>query len=100
MASLLTQTKANSTNTAVDAAIEKVNVIMSNVGSYRNRLQHALDVNLSEAGLKQSTLSKITDTNYAAETSSLLKSQIIRQAGMDILNKAKLNPEIVLKLLE
>ena len=100
VASLLTQTKANSTNTAVDAAIEKVNVIMSNVGSYRNRLQHALDVNLSEAGLQQSTLSKITDTNYAAEASSLLKSQIIRQAGMDILNKAKLNPEIVLKLLE
>ena len=55
---------------------------------------------MSQQSLKKEALSKVSDTDYANESASLLKSQILREAGLNILDEAKLTPEIVLKLLE
>ena len=100
VASILTRAKANSTNSAVEAALEKVSLLSTKIGAYENRLSRALDSAMSQQSLKKEALSKVSDTDYANESASLLKSQILREAGLNILDEAKLTPEIVLKLLE
>ena len=100
VASILTRAKANSANSAVEAALEKVSLLSTKIGAYENRLSRALDSAMSQQSLKKEALSKVSDTDYANESASLLKSQILREAGLNILDEAKLTPEIVLKLLE
>jgi flagellin len=54
----------------------------------------ALFENLSAAN------SRITDTDYANETASLTKTQILQQAATAMLSQANAQPNVVLALLK
>ena len=65
-----------------------------------NRLVHTID-NLSNVITNtEASRSRIVDTDYAAETSELARSQIIQQAATAMLAQANQSSQAVLSLLQ
>lgn len=83
----------------LDTAIGKVNENRSELGALQNRLHstsNSLGIaveNLSDAR------SRIADTDIAAETSTMVKNQILQNAGISVLAQANSAPNGALKLL-
>jgi flagellin len=91
---------ASSAITAIDAAIETVSAIQAKAGAYQNRLD-AVVSNLTESNQNMSaSRSRILDTDYATETTSMAKSQIISQAATAMLAQANQSAQSVLSLLK
>jgi len=89
----------NALNT-LDAAISTVNQTRAQLGAYQNRLQFAVsDLQIGSDNLSASR-SRILDTDYAAETTNLAKSQIVSQAATAMLAQANQQPQTVLALLK
>lgn len=84
----------------IDTAITTVNSFRSTLGSKINRMTSAAD-NLANISMNtQASRSQIEDTDYAAATTSLAKSQIIQQAATAMLAQANQQPQAVLSLLK
>jgi flagellin len=97
---LTTQSGAHSAIGVLDAAIATVDTMRAGFGAKINRLTYAAD-NL--ANISQNTSasrSRIMDTDYAAATTDLAKSQIIQQAATAMLAQANQQPQSVLSLLK
>lgn len=83
----------------IDEAIKRVNENRSDLGAMQNRLHSSSNSigiaveNLSEAK------SRIMDTDIAAETSNMVKNQILQNAGISVLAQANAAPNSALKLL-
>jgi len=91
---------ANQAIVAIDAAIETISKSQANSGALNNRMDYIV-ANLSEASQNMSaSRSRILDTDYATETSSLAKQQIISQAATAMLAQANQQPQSVLSLLK
>ena len=85
---------------AADSAIEAVSTQRATFGAATNRLTHAID-NLTNVLINaEATRSRILDTDYAAATSELARTQIIQQAGTAMLAQANQLPSSVLQLLQ
>ena len=84
----------------IDAAIAGVDSQRATFGSALNRLNMAI-ANLSNAKLNaEASRSRVVDTDYAAETAELARTQIIAQAGIAMLSQANAQPQSVLSLLQ
>jgi flagellin len=93
------QLVASSVIGKIDTAIDNVNLQRATLGAATNRLTHTVD-NLTNVVVNaESTRSAIQDTDYAAATSELARSQIIAQAGTAMLAQANQMPQTVLALL-
>ena len=91
---------ANQAIVAIDAAIETISKSQANSGALNNRMDYIV-ANLSEASQNMSaSRSRILDTDYASETTSLAKQQIISQAATAMLAQANQQPQSVLSLLK
>jgi flagellin len=91
---------ANQAIVAIDAAIETISKSQANSGALNNRMDYIV-ANLAEASQNMSaSRSRILDTDYATETSSLAKQQIISQAATAMLAQANQQPQSVLSLLK
>jgi len=85
---------------AIDSAIDQVSLQQSRAGAYQNRLDSVVS-NLTESNQNMSaSRSRILDTDYAQETTSLAKSQIISQAATAMLAQANQAGQSVLALLK
>ena len=85
---------------ALDLALSALNSQRSTIGAAVNRLTHAVD-NLTNISQNTSeSRSKVEDTDYAAATSELARTQIIQQAATAILAQANQQPQSVLSLLK
>lgn len=85
---------------AIDDAIARVDGKLSQLGALDNRLESVIKTNeLTEINLA-SAQSRIMDANYAKETASMVKSQLLQKAGSSVLAQANVIPETVLTLLE
>jgi flagellin len=83
----------------VDDALEIVNEARATLGAVVNRLTSAAD-NMSNISQNiTESRSRILDTDYAAATTELARTQIIQQAGMAVLAQANQQPQSVLALL-
>ena len=90
----------DNTLNAIDAAIEGVATQRATFGATMNRLEYAVD-NLASSSLATATArGRIEDANYATETTSLARSQIISQAGTAMLAQANQKAQSVLALLQ
>jgi flagellin len=77
-----------------------VSAIQAKAGAYQNRLD-AVVSNLTESNQNMSaSRSRILDTDYATETTSMAKSQIISQAATAMLAQANQSAQSVLSLLK
>jgi flagellin len=91
---------ANQAIVAIDAAIETISKSQANSGALNNRMDYIV-ANLSESSQNMSaSRSRILDTDYAVETTSLARQQIISQAATAMLAQANQQPQSVLSLLK
>ena len=99
-ASVSTRDGAENSITTIDSAMNSINSERARMGSMINRLGYAADnlTNISQ-NLTQAR-SRIQDTDYAAATRELARTQIIAQAGMAMLSQANQQPQSVLSLLK
>jgi flagellin len=101
--STLTMTTAALANTAlaaIDTAIAGVDSQRATVGAAINTLEFAVD-NLANASQNtQAARSRISDADYAAETTELARTQIIAQAATAMLSQANQQAQGVLALLK
>lgn len=90
---------AQTTITAIDAAITAVSAQRSDLGANQNRLEHAVKtLNVSGENL-QAAQSRIADTDMAAEMVKYTKANILSQAGTAMLAQANQSGQGVLSLL-
>jgi flagellin len=84
----------------VDDAIQNVSGMRATIGAFQSRLQSASsnlmisDENLSAAN------SRIRDTDVAAESTTLAKTNILMQAATSVLGQANTQQQLALKLLQ
>jgi flagellin len=97
---LSSRSASNTAITTVNTAIAGVEAYRAKFGSTINRLEYAAD-NLANVSQNTSaSRSRILDTDYAAETTELAKSQIIQQAATAMLSQANQQAQTVLALLK
>jgi len=84
----------------IDSALASVDSQRSSLGAVQNRFDNTISnlQNISENA--EAARSRIKDTDFAAETATLSKNQVLQQAGTAILAQAKQLPQAVLSLLQ
>jgi len=83
----------------IDLALENVSSSRASLGALQNRLESTIN-NLSTTSENLSaSRSRILDADFASETATLSRNQIIQQAGVSILAQANQQPQIALSLL-
>ncbi|AQM19076.1 flagellin [Vibrio anguillarum] len=83
----------------IDTAMKYVDSHRSELGALQNRFNHAIN-NLDNVHENlASSNSRIKDTDYAKETTQMVKQQILQQVSTSILAQAKKQPNLALALL-
>jgi flagellin len=91
---------ANAAISLVDGALAQVSKIRADLGAIQNRFESTI-ANLSATSENLSAArSRIRDADFAQETASLIRAQILQQAGTAILSQANAVPQSVLSLLQ
>ena len=98
--SISTETNAGFALTQLDKAITAVSSERAMYGAYISRLENSVDSFNNVAQNQDQSRSRIEDTDYAVETTSLSRNQILQQAGNAILAQANNSKDVVLSLLE
>ena len=93
-------TVASNAITRLDNTIADVSAQRATFGAISNRLTHAVDNLTNVKTNTEASRSRIMDTDYAAATSELARTQIIQQAGTAMLAQANQLPQTVLALLQ
>lgn len=98
--SVSTPGAASAALVAIDAAIDTVDDKRADMGAIQNRFQSTIRnlTNISEN--VSAARSRIKDTDFAAETASLTRLQIIQQASTTVLSQANQRPQAALSLLQ
>lgn len=94
-----TQSSATSAITSVDAALDKVNQLRADLGSYINRLEHTINNISNQEFNTQDAESRIRDVDFAHETTQFSRNQILVQSSTSMLSQANQSPQSVLSLL-
>jgi flagellin len=90
---------ANAAIAVLDGALSQVTSIRADLGAVQNRFSSTV-ANLTTTSENLSAArSRILDADFAAETASLTRAQILQQAGTAILAQANAIPQNVLSLL-
>jgi flagellin len=83
----------------LDESIDSVNMMRSNMGAFINRLEHAIN-NLTVSNTNQQAAeAQIRDVDFANESASFSKNQILMQSGTAMLAQANQSSQGVLSLL-
>ena len=91
---------AQATLTSVDTALQTINDSRASLGAYQNRFTSVV-TNLQTASENLSaSRSRIVDADFASETASMTKAQILQQSGIAMLAQANSIPQNVLALLQ
>jgi flagellin len=84
----------------IDAAIQTLNSQRADLGSISNRLDSTVSNLTNISSNLQAGRGRIEDADFAAETTSLAKSQILQQASTAMLAQANASKQNVLSLLQ
>jgi len=84
----------------IDESINRVSTLRGRLGAVQ---KNVIETNIASLGVALENISaarsEIIDTDFAAETAELTKSQILNQAAISVLQIANNNPQQVLSLL-
>jgi len=95
-----TQTLMTTVVTRVNEYISALNTQRGKLGAYQNQLESSVN-NVSDLSVNLSAArSRVQDTDYAKETASLTKGQILQQAATAMLAQANQMPNVILSLLK
>jgi len=95
-----TASAASAVLTQIDSALTTINAQRAKVGATVNRLTYAADDLTNVQQNISTSRAAITDTNYAAASTNLSRSQIIAQAATAMLAQANQQSQNVLTLLK
>ena len=99
VSSLTSQSDAIQAINSLDASINSINMMQSNMGAFVNRLEAAI-TNLTSSNTNQTAAqSQITDVDFAHETTNYTKNQILVQSATAMLAQANTLPQSVLQLI-
>ncbi|MBQ6112259.1 MAG: flagellin, partial [Synergistaceae bacterium] len=95
-----TRASASASISILDAAIHKVSVQRTKIGSYQNELEYNTN-SLKETSLHmQESESRITDADMASEYIEFVKLQILNQSGTSMLSQANQNSQSIMNILQ
>jgi len=97
--SISSQVSAESALLTIDAAMNDINAVRAEIGAVQNRLQFTvanLEISSENLGAAES---RIMDADFASETATFTKNQIMVQAATAILAQANTLPQLALQLL-
>jgi flagellin len=97
---LTTSTAAASAIETIDTALLQLNNQRANLGAITNRLNSTVNNLTNMSTNLQAGRGRIEDADFAAETTSLAKSQILQQASTAMLAQANASKQNVLSLLQ
>ena len=83
----------------IDAALGQINSSRGDLGAYQNRFSSAIANLQTTSENVAAARSRIQDADFAAETASLTRNQILQQAGVAMLAQANALPQNVLTLI-
>jgi flagellin len=89
-----------SLTTSLDTAIETLSSQRATLGSQMNALSYVNTNLLGQQANLSASKSTILDTNFADETATLTKGQIMQQAATAMLAQANQMPNVILSLLK
>ena len=93
-------TNVDASISAIDTALANINATRADLGAAQNRFSTTIS-NLQNINENASAaLSRVQDTDFAAETAQLTKQQTLQQASTAVLAQANQLPSAVLKLLQ
>jgi flagellin len=98
--SVATVAGANTALGRVDSALSAVSSLRSTLGAIQNRFESTISSLSAVSENLEASRSRILDADFAAETASLTRAQILQQAGVAILAQANTAPQSVLALLQ
>lgn len=90
---------AISSLSVLDGALVTINATRASLGAYQNRFASVVSSLQTTTENLTASRSRIVDTDFAAETASLSRNQILQQAGTAMLAQANQIPNGVLALL-
>jgi flagellin len=90
---------ANRSLSIVDSALASINGQRARFGALQSRFQSTITSLQTTSENLSAARSRITDADFASETASLTRGQILQQAGVAILAQANALPNNVLALL-
>ena len=96
---LSTVSGAQNALSAIDGALATVNSSRASLGAYQNRFASVVSSLQTTSENLSASRSRIQDTDFAKETASLTRGQILQQAGTAMLAQANGLPNGVLALL-
>ena len=91
---------ANEAILRIDRALDQVIADRARLGGITNRMNNTMR-NL--AAVREATIqarSRIEDTDFAVESASLARTQVLQQAGIAIIGQANSVPQAALSLLQ
>ena len=91
---------ARSQLSVLDLAIQALNTNRASLGAIQNRFEGVLDQLSAAHESTEAARSRIMDADYASETASLARAQVLQQAGVAMLTQANALPQNVLRLLQ
>jgi flagellin len=97
---VLTVAASNNAMSRVDAALTVVSNLRSQFGAIQGRFESTISNLQAVSENLTASRSRIQDADFAAETASLTRAQILQQAGIAILAQANAAPQSVLALLQ
>jgi flagellin len=96
----LTAASFTSIQTAANAYITSLSTQRSLLGAYQNQIEFTVSNTTELASNLSAARSSVQDTDYASETASLTKGQILQQAATAMLAQANQMPNVILSLLK
>ena len=96
---VLNTAAANDAMMRVDAALTSVSSLRSSLGAIQSRFESTISNLQATTENLSASRSRILDADFAAETASLTRAQVLQQAGVAILAQANAAPQNVLSLL-
>jgi flagellin len=96
---VLTSANAAKAISAIDGALATVGTSRASLGAYQNRFASVVSSLQTSSENLSASRSRIQDTDFAKETASLTRGQILQQAGTAMLAQANSLPNGVLALL-
>ena len=95
-----TSSGAQSAIAVIDAALATVSSDRADLGAIQNRFESIVSNLATNAENQSAARSRIMDADFATETASLTRGQILQQAGIAVLAQANAAPQNVLALLQ
>lgn len=84
----------------IDRALDRIHMERAKFGAIMSRMNVVIDNLTNVSANQKSSMARITDANFAAESARLSKSQILQQSAMNMISQASRSMQNVLILFQ